>query len=73
METFNAFFKLWRGRNSDHITLLEIEAYVRLFSIPNKETFAEFILAADDVVHKVQREVQAEKERVENLNQSKGR
>lgn len=62
-ETFNAFVKLWKARNTDHITLLEIEAYVRLFSVPNKEHFVELILAADSAVWDAAQKVKEKKDK----------
>jgi hypothetical protein len=53
--------------------LLEIEAYVRLFSVPNKEAFAEFILASDTAVWEVVTDVQAKKDRLKRLDKLKSK
>lgn len=72
-DTFAAFGKLWRARNHEHITLLEIEAYVRLFSVPNKESFAEFMLASDDAVWSVVQDIATKKARLKKKLQGKRR
>ena len=69
-ETFEAFSRLWRGRNSDHITLVEIESYVRLFSIPDKQRFAELIIGCDEAVWDSRKEAtdkQAARDRLKGL------
>ncbi len=48
--------------------MLEIDAYVRLFSVPDPLSFAEYMLASDDAVWQVVNDVAAKKEALEKLN-----
>lgn len=57
-EEFAAFGKLWRGRNAEHISLVEIEAYARLYSVHDTERFADLIIAAEQEVFRVAKEVE---------------
>ena len=63
--TFAAFQALWNGRQFAHITLTEIEAYARIYSIHDVERFATLIMFCDRTVHNVAEKIADEKDRIE--------
>jgi len=70
--TFSAFRTLWNRRQFAHITVSEIEAFARIYSVYDVERFATLVMYCDQTVHEVQAAVEEEKEKLEKLKKLKG-
>ena len=70
--TFSAFRTLWHRRQFTHITIAEIGAFARIYSVYDVERFATLVMYCDQTVHEVQIAVEEEKEGLEKLTKLKG-
>ena len=67
-----AFQTLWNRRQFDHITLSEIEAFARIYSVYDVERFATLIMHCDQCVHNTAEAIKEERERLDEMNKLKG-
>ena len=57
---------MWERRNSNHIEVIEIEAYGRVHNVYDMQRFVQLIMTADSCVHTTTEKIKERKEKFED-------